>query len=45
MIPWAIISAINGDIKLGIAIIILLIIMSVVRQLLEPKLVANLVLH
>ncbi len=41
MIPWAIISAINGDINLGIAIIILLIIMSVVRQILEPKLVSK----
>jgi sporulation integral membrane protein YtvI len=41
MIPWAIICAINGDIKLGIAIIILLIIMSVTRQLLEPKLVSK----
>ena len=41
MIPWAIISAINGDINLGIAIIVLLIIMSVVRQLLEPKLVSK----
>lgn len=41
MVPWAIISAINGDINLGIAIIILLIIMSVVRQILEPKLVSK----
>ena len=41
MIPWAIICGINGDIKLGIAIIILLIIMSVVRQILEPKLVSK----
>ncbi len=41
MIPWAIICAINGDINLGIAIIVLLIIMSVVRQLLEPKLVSK----
>ena len=41
MIPWAIISAINGDINLGLAIIVLLIIMSVVRQLLEPKLVSK----
>lgn len=41
MIPWAIISAINGDINLGIAIIILLILMSVVRQILEPKLVSK----
>ena len=41
MIPWAIISALNGDISLGIAIIVLLIIMSVVRQILEPKLVSK----
>ena len=41
MVPWAIISGLNGDLKLGIAIIILLIIMSVVRQFLEPKLVSK----
>ena len=37
MVPWAIISALNGDLKLGIAIVILFIIMSVIRQFLEPK--------
>ena len=41
MIPWAIISGLNGDLKLGIAIIVLLIIMSTVRQFLEPKLVSK----
>ena len=41
MIPWAIICALNGDINLGIAIIVLLIIMSLVRQFLEPKLVSK----
>ena len=41
MIPWAIISALNGDLKLGIAIVILFIIMSVIRQFLEPKLVSK----
>ena len=41
MIPWAIICAVNGDINLGIAIIILLIIMSIARQVLEPKLVSK----
>ncbi len=41
MIPWAIIVSLNGDINLGIAIIVLLIIMSVVRQILEPKLVSK----
>ena len=32
---------INGNLKLGIAIIILWIIMSVVRQLIEPKIVSG----
>ena len=41
MIPWAIIASINGDITLGIPIIVLLIIMSIVRQILEPKLVSK----
>lgn len=41
MVPWAIISALNGDLKLGIAIIVLFIIMSVIRQFLEPKLVSK----
>ncbi len=41
MVPWAIIAAINGDFNLGIAIIVLLIIMSVARQILEPKLVSK----
>ena len=41
MVPWAIICAINGDINLGIAIIVLLVIMSLVRQILEPKLVSK----
>lgn len=41
MVPWAIIAALNGDINLGIAIIVLLIIMSVVRQFLEPRLVSK----
>lgn len=41
MVPWAIISGLNGDIRLGIAIIILYAIMSIVRQFLEPKLVSK----
>lgn len=41
MVPWAIISALNGDLKLGIAIVVLYIIMSVIRQFLEPKLVSK----
>ncbi len=41
MIPWAIISVLNGDYRLAIAVIVLLIIMNVVRQLLEPKLISK----
>ena len=46
MIPWAIISSVNGDIKLGIAIFVLYVIVLVVHQLLEPKIVSsNLGIH
>ncbi len=41
MIPWAIISAINGDINLALAILALWIVMTVVRQLAEPRVVSN----
>lgn len=41
MVPWAIICGLNGDLKLGIAIIVLLIVMSIVRQFLEPRLVSK----
>lgn len=41
MVPWGIISALDGDLKLGIAIIILWIIMSVIRQFLEPRIVSK----
>lgn len=41
MIPWAIISAINGDIRLALAILLLWVIMSVVRQFAEPRVVSK----
>ena len=41
MIPWAIISGLNGDLPLGISIIVLLIIMSITRQFVEPKIVSG----
>lgn len=41
MAPWAIITAFNGDITLGISILVLWIIMSITRQLLEPKIVSG----
>ena len=41
MVPWAIITAINGDIRLAVCILVLLGIMSFVRQILEPKIVSG----
>ena len=41
MIPWAVISAINGDIRLALSIIILWVIMSVIRQFAEPRVVSK----
>ena len=41
MAPWAVMEALNGDIQLGMAIIVLWIIMSIVRQFLEPKIVSG----
>lgn len=41
MIPWAMISGLSGNLKLGIAILVLWMIMSVTRQLIEPKIVSG----
>ena len=41
MVPWAIISATNGDLKLAIGLLSLYLIIIVVKQLLEPKIVSS----
>ena len=41
MIPWAGFLAFSGDIKLAIGIFILWCIMSIVRQLIEPKIISR----
>lgn len=41
MIPWAIIAALDGDLRLGIAVVILWAVMSIVRQFLEPRIVSR----
>lgn len=41
MVPWGILSGLNGDLKLGISIIVLWIVMSVTRQFIEPKVVSR----
>lgn len=41
MIPWAVISAINGDLKMGLFILGLWGIIMIIRQLIEPKIVSK----
>ena len=41
MLPWAVIIAFNGDYTLSICILVLWIVMSCVRQLIEPKIVSK----
>ncbi len=41
LIPWAIYSAIVGNMSLGIGLIITYIVILVVRQLVEPRIVSN----
>ena len=41
MIPWGVGAALNGDIKLAVAIYGLWILMSVVRQIVEPRIVSK----
>ncbi len=41
MIPWAIITACNGDFTLAISLLILLAIMGIIRQFLEPRIVSR----
>lgn len=41
MIPWAILSACTGDFTLAIAILVLWAVISIVRQLLEPRIVSG----
>ena len=41
MVPWGILSGLNGDLNLGLAIIVLWIIMSITRQFIEPRIVSR----
>ncbi len=41
MVPWAVIASVNGNFKLAIGLLILYVIVIVVKQLLEPKIVSN----
>jgi len=41
LVPWGIISLIAGDIRLGISILVLYVIILVVRQFIEPKIMSS----
>lgn len=41
IIPWAVIVALDGDIKLAIALLVLLATISIVRQFIEPKVISK----
>lgn len=41
LVPWAVITAFNGDITLAISLIVLYVVVVVTRQLAEPKIVSN----
>ena len=41
MVPWAVISAMNGDIGLALGMVAILAIIIIVRQLLEPKIISK----
>ncbi len=41
LIPWAVISFITGKIGLGIGLLVIYVIVLVIRQIIEPKLVAG----
>ncbi|MBQ1961600.1 MAG: AI-2E family transporter, partial [Clostridia bacterium] len=41
MLPWSVICFILGDIRLGVGLIIIFVLLSVLREFLEPKLVGK----
>lgn len=41
MIPWAAYSLITGDFAFGIGLVVIYVVISIVRQIIEPKLVAG----
>lgn len=41
MVPWAIVSALNGDLRLAVSILALFAVIIIVRQILEPKIVSS----
>ena len=41
LLPWAVYNIVTGNFAMGIALLLLYAVISVIRQVVEPKLVAN----
>ena len=41
MLPWAVISLLTGDVKRGVGLLILYVIITVIRQIIEPRIVGG----
>jgi len=41
MLPWAVISLVTGDYKRGIGLLILYVIITIIRQIIEPRIVGD----
>ena len=41
LIPWAAVSLLMGEVRLGIGLLVLYVVSSVVRQILEPRLIGQ----
>ena len=41
MLPWAVVSLITGDMKRGVGLLILYVIITIIRQIIEPRIVGD----
>ncbi len=41
MLPWAVISLVTGDIRRGVGLLVLYVIITVIRQIIEPRIVGD----
>ncbi len=41
VVPWAVISIVSGDVGLGIALIVMWVLISIIRQYIEPRIVGH----
>ena len=41
MLPWAVVSLVTGDMKRGVGLLILYVIITIIRQIIEPRIVGD----